>query len=220
MNTTGSTDQPRPLILIGGGGHCKSVIEAALSSGRAIEGILDVAERVGDDCLGVKVIGTDDDIARYAAGCDFVVTVGLIKDSSTRRRIRDLLRDCGGRLAPPVIASTACVSRFARIGHGTVVLHHASVNAGAEIGPGCIINTGAIVEHDACVERECHVSTGAIVNGACRIGERSFIGSGAVIANCLTISPRSIIGAGAVVVKDITAGGTYAGIPAKPLNDE
>lgn len=44
----------RPLILVCGGGHCKSVIEAAESAGFAIKGILDVAERIGDDVLGYK----------------------------------------------------------------------------------------------------------------------------------------------------------------------
>lgn len=65
----------RPLILVCGGGHCKSVIEAAESAGFAIKGILDVAERIGDDVLGYKIVGTDDDAALYAAECDFVVTV-------------------------------------------------------------------------------------------------------------------------------------------------
>lgn len=220
MSTTTNNEQSRPLMLIGGGGHCKSVIEAALSSGREIAGILDVAERIGGECLGVKIVGTDDDIARYAADCDFIVTVGFIKNPTTRSRIHNLIRDCGARLAQPVIASTAYVSAAACVGNGTVILHRATVNAGAAVGQGCIINTGAIIEHDACVGDECHVSTGAIVNGVCRIGECSFIGSGAVIANCVSIAPRSIVGAGAVVINDITAGGTYAGVPAKPLTHE
>ena len=46
----------RPLILIGGGGHCKSVIEAAGSTGREIKGILDLPEYLGSDCLGYKVV--------------------------------------------------------------------------------------------------------------------------------------------------------------------
>lgn len=45
----------KPIILIGGGGHCKSVIEAAESSGRAIAGILDMAENVGHEILGCKI---------------------------------------------------------------------------------------------------------------------------------------------------------------------
>ena len=55
----------RPLILIGGGGHCKSVIEAAESAGYSILGVLDMPEEVGKEILSTKVIGTDDDIPSY-----------------------------------------------------------------------------------------------------------------------------------------------------------
>lgn len=37
----------RPLILIGGGGHCKSVIDVAESAGYTILGILDMPEMLG-----------------------------------------------------------------------------------------------------------------------------------------------------------------------------
>ena len=113
----------RPLILVCGGGHCKSVIEAAESAGFAIKGILDVAERIGDDVLGYKIVGTDDDAALYAAECDFVVTLGFIKSSAVRNHIIDKLTAAGCRFAT-VVASTAHVSRHATLGEGTVVLQH------------------------------------------------------------------------------------------------
>lgn len=70
----------RPLILIGGGGHCKSVIEVAESAGYEIKGILDMPDEVGKEVLpGHKVIGTDDDIPQYVEECDFIITVGFIK---------------------------------------------------------------------------------------------------------------------------------------------
>ena len=70
----------KPLILIGGGGHCKSVIEAAESAGYNIMGILDIPEKVGETILSTKVIGTDDDIPSYVDKVEFVITVGFIKN--------------------------------------------------------------------------------------------------------------------------------------------
>ena len=67
------------LILIGGGGHCKSVIDVAEAAGYTILGILDRPEEVGKSVLGYEVIGTDDDMAKYADKADFIVTVGQIK---------------------------------------------------------------------------------------------------------------------------------------------
>ena len=66
----------RELILVGGGGHCKSVIEVAESAGRRIAGILDVSANVGKKVLGYDIIGTDDSIAEWAGKAEFVVTVG------------------------------------------------------------------------------------------------------------------------------------------------
>ena len=79
----------KPLILVGGGGHCKSVIEAAESMGLAIGGILDLLENVGGRILGYPVIGTDDDIPRLVSDFDFIVTLGFIKDPYLRIRLHE-----------------------------------------------------------------------------------------------------------------------------------
>lgn len=205
----------RPLILVGGGGHCRSVIEAAESAGLEIAGILDMPGSVGSDCLGYKVVGTDDDIPRLAAGHDFVVTLGFINNPVRRIAIHNLIIEAGGTLAT-VVASTARVSRHASVGQGTVILHHAMVNAGATVGMGCIINTGADIEHDVAVADHCHISTGATINGGCTIGSRTFVGSGATVINGIEIAPDTIVGAGAVVCRNLGPG-TYAGVPARKI---
>lgn len=203
----------KPLILVGGGGHCKSVIDVAESVGCPILGILDLPENVGRSILGYPVLGTDDDIPLFIDKSDFIVTVGFIKDPFLRLRIHDKIRLTGGHLAT-LIASTAYVSKHAQIGPGTVVMHHAFVNAGARIGSGCIINTFVNVEHDALIGDNCHISTGAMVNGDCIVGECSFLGSQSVMVNSTSIISGCIIGAGSVVCKNVLEKGIYSGNPA------
>ena len=204
----------RPLILIGGGGHCKSVIEVAESAGYEIKGILDMPDEVGKEVLpGHKVLGTDDEIPQYVEECDFIITVGFIKNPALRIKLYNKVKAAGGRLAT-IIASTAHVSKYAELGEGTVIMHHAFVNAGAKIGDNCIINTFVNIEHDAEVGNQCHISTGTMVNGECKIGENCFIGSQSVCANCIEISSDIIVGAGSVVRKSIRMKGIYAGNPA------
>ena len=204
----------RPLILIGGGGHCKSVIEVAESAGYEIKGIFDMPDEVGKEVLpGHKVIGTDDEIPQYVEECDFVITVGFIKNPALRFKLYNKVKAAGGRLAT-IIASTAYVSKYAELGEGTVIMHHAFVNAGAKIGDNCIINTFVNIEHDAVVGNQCHISTGTMVNGECKIGENCFIGSQSVCANCIEIASDIIVGAGSVVRKSIRMKGIYAGNPA------
>lgn len=201
------------LILVGGGGHCKSVIDVAESAGYNILGILDMPEAVGKYVLNYKVIGTDDDIPQYADKAEFIITVGFIKNPSTRVRIYDKVKQAGGKLAT-IVASTAHVSRYATLREGTVVMHQAVVNAGAKIGENCIINTFCNIEHDAVIGAQCHISTGTMVNGDCKVGERVFIGSQSVLANGITVGEDIVVGAGSVVRKSISEKGVYAGNPA------
>ena len=166
----------KPLVLLGGGGHCKSVIEVAESAGYRILGVLDMPEDIGKEILSTKVIGTDDDIPYYVDKAEFVITVGFIKSPATRIKLYNRVKEVGGKLAT-IIASTAYVSKYATIGEGTVVMHNAFVNAGAEVGNNVILNTFTNIEHDAVIGNHCHISTGAMVNGDCKVGERCFIGS-------------------------------------------
>lgn len=204
---------PKNLILIGGGGHCKSVIDVAESAGYNILGVLDMPEEVGKSVFDYKVIGTDDDIPQYADKAEFIITVGFIKNPAIRVRIYNKVKEAGGKLAT-IVASTGHVSRYATLGEGTVVMHQAVVNAGAQVGTNCIINTFCNIEHDAVIGDQCHISTGTMVNGDCKVGERVFIGSQSVLANGITVGEDIIIGAGSVVRKSISEKGVYAGNPA------
>lgn len=201
------------LILIGGGGHCKSVIDVAESAGYNILGILDMPEEVGKSVLNYKVIGTDEEIPQYADKAEFIITVGFIMNPSIRIRIYNKIKEVGGKLAT-IVASTAHVSRYATLGEGTVIMHQAVVNAGAKVGVNCIINTFCNIEHDAVIGDQCHISTGTMVNGDCKVGDRVFIGSQSVLANGIAIGEDIIVGAGSVVRKSISEKGVYAGNPA------
>lgn len=202
-----------PLVLLGGGGHCKSVIDVAESAGHTILGILDIPEDIGKSVLDYKVIGTDDDIPQYVGKAEFVITVGFIKNPAIRIKLYNKVKDAGGAFAT-VIASTAHVSKYASIGEGTVVMHHAMVNAGAKIGDNCIINTFANIEHDAQIGNQCHISTGTMINGECKVSDRCFIGSQSVLANCISVGEDIIVGAGSFVRKSISNKGVYSGNPA------
>lgn len=201
------------LILVGGGGHCKSVIDVAESAGYNILGILDMPEDMDKPILDYKVIGTDDDISQYVGKAKFIITVGFIKNPAIRIKIYNRIKEARGKFAT-IVASSAHVSRYATLGEGTVVMHHALVNAGAKVGVNSIINTFCNIEHDAVVGDQCHISTGTMVNGNCKIGDRVFVGSQSVLANGVTIGDDIIVGAASFVRKSITEQGIYFGNPA------
>lgn len=202
------------LILIGGGGHCKSVIDVAESAGFEILGILDVKEKIGVNICNYKVIGSDEDIVKYIDKSLFLITVGQIKNYSLREKLTQKVKDLGGKFAT-IVSKNAIVSKYSSIGEGSVIMHQAVVNAGAVVGIGCIINTFVNIEHDACVGDFSHISTGAIINGDCKIGKYNFIGSQSVISNGVTVSDRNIVSIGSVVKSNISITGIYSGNPAR-----
>lgn len=190
----------KPLILIGGGGHCKSCIDVIEASDQyVIKGILDLKPKLGEKILEYTIIGTNKDIPLLAKEKnDFFITVGDIGNPIKRIELFNLVISSGG-LLPTIISPTAYVSKYARIGAGTIVMHHAMINASAVVGKNCIINTNALIEHDAIIGDHCHISTGSIVNGGTKIGSRSFFGSGAVSKQYISIPEDSFIKANSIV---------------------
>lgn len=188
------------LVLVGGGGHCRSCIDVIEQQAEyCLLGVLDHALDVGDSVLGYPVLGGDDRIAALAAdGCAFLVTVGQIKTAAIRRALYQKIAAASGRFAT-VVSPLAYVSRHARIGPGSIVMHHAVVNACAEVGANVIVNSRALIEHDARIGDHCHIATAAVVNGGAVVGTASFIGSQSVLFQGATVAHDSVVGAGSVV---------------------
>jgi sugar O-acyltransferase (sialic acid O-acetyltransferase NeuD family) len=200
----------KPLLLIGGGGHCKSCIDVIEQEGKyKIAGIVDVIEKVGQTILGYPIIGTDDDLPRLVQQYkNVLITIGQIKSATIRIKIYEQLKQLGAEL-PVVVAPNAYVSNQAVIEEGTIIMHHALINAEAKIGLNCIINSKALVEHEAIIGKHCHISTGARVNGQTIVNSECFIGSGAILANNVQLTEKVIVSAGATVMKDIMRPGIY-----------
>jgi len=189
----------KKLILLGGGGHCKSSIDVIEQAGQYdIVGIIDHQEQLGELVLGYKVIGTDNDIESLAKkGNEFLITVGQIKSPNTRERLFNQLRQCSVKMAT-IISPRSYVSQYAKIGEGSIIMHDALVNASVSIGKNCIINTKALIEHDAIIGDHCHISTGAVINGGMNIKQGTFFGSNATGREYAASSEVDFIKAGAV----------------------
>jgi sugar O-acyltransferase (sialic acid O-acetyltransferase NeuD family) len=192
------------LILIGGGGHCRSCIEVIEAEGIwRIRGIVDIATRIGETVLGYRIIASDADLAALVGeDTAFLITIGQIGTAPRRVELFSYLYNANARLAR-VISPTAIVSRHAIILEGSIVMHHAVVNAGARVGRNCIVNTNALIEHDSVVEDHCHISTAAVVNGGATIRRGSFIGSNSMIREGVEIGADSIISAGERVMTSV-----------------
>jgi sugar O-acyltransferase (sialic acid O-acetyltransferase NeuD family) len=190
----------KQIILIGGGGHCRSCIDVIEGDNHfTIAGIIDVPEKVGQTIFGYLIIGSEEDLPEIVKTYKlYLISIGQIKSPDTRIEKYENIIGLGGAL-PVIISPAAHVSKHASIGEGTIVMHGAMVNAGASIGRNCIINTGAIIEHDVIMGDHCHISTGATINGGTVIKRGSFVGSNAVTKEYITIGEKSFIKANSLV---------------------
>ncbi len=188
------------IVLIGGGGHCQSVIDVIEQENKfKIAGIVDRPELLGTMVLGYEVIGNDENLEylaeKYKYAC---ICAGQIKTSSLRERLFSLAKKAGF-LLPCIISPRAYISKHSSIGDGSVIMHNALINAGVTVGNNCIINTKSLIEHNSVIEDNCHISTGAIINGGVIVGKNTFVGSQATTKESISICANSFIKAGSVV---------------------
>ncbi|QCU90479.1 acetyltransferase [Thiomicrorhabdus sediminis] len=208
-------DSKIPLLLIGGGGHCESVIDVIKKNNHFhIVGIVESDDSNIAEVNGIPVIGRDKDLpALIKTTRNCVVTIGQVGLDSVRQNLFAKVKSLGGIL--PVISSPlAHIAESACIGEGTVIMHHALVNSGAVIGRNCIVNSKALVEHHTKIGDFCHIATAAVINGDCDIGNNCFIGSSATIKQGVAISSETVIGAASYVHQSTQESGTYFGSPA------
>ena len=185
------------LLLIGGGGHCKSSIDVIETEGKyKIAGIVNQSGGSREQILGYDVLGDDVDLPElFKKYTIALIPVGQIKSADLRVKLYLQTQKIGFEL-PTGTSSRAYVSRFASLGVGTIVMHDALVNTGAKIGNNCILNTKSLVEHDGIVEDHCHISTSSIVNGGILVREQTFVGSNATKLDHIEIGEKNIVGGG------------------------
>lgn len=195
------------ILLIGGGGHCKAVIDVLESTAAwRIAGIVERRDAPIAEVMGYEVVGFDEDLPALRKRFSFaLVACGQIHSPQPRIRLFLALKDAGFTL-PAIVAPSAQVARSATIGEGTIVMHAACVGPSARVGANTIVNTRALIEHDAAVGSHSHVATAAVVNGGTKVGDRTLIGSGALCREGLTIGSDCLVAMGERVFKPLPDG--------------
>jgi sugar O-acyltransferase (sialic acid O-acetyltransferase NeuD family) len=190
----------KKIILLGGGGHCKSCIDVIENENKyKIIGIIDKKKNF---LLNYKVFAESYLNKKLIKNNYAFVTVGQIKNYKVRVRLFNRLKYLGFKI-PSIISPLAYISKHALIGQGTIVMHGAIVSAGAIIGNNCIINTNSLIEHDVVIGDHTHISTEATINGGVVIGNKVFVGSRSIIKDNISIGERSIVGAGLYIKKNL-----------------
>ena len=209
----------RKLLLIGGGGHCKSIIDVLEESEPVYSeiGIIDI-HNIGKKVMDYIVLGNDDDLQKLLKEgyTDAFISLGGIGNGAIRENHFLRIKSMGFNI-PNIVSSTATVSRNVVLGDGIFIGKKAVVNVGVTIGNNSIINTVAIVEHDCQIDSSVHISPGSVLSGGVTIGNYSHLGTNACVVQNIQIGKNVIVGAGSVVNKSLNNNIIAYGVPCREI---
>lgn len=186
------------LLVVGAGGHGRSVVEAAELSGQfEVVGLLDDSLPAGESVLGVPVLGPVVSMAHHQAGADQAIVA--IGNNTVREKLLQQLAAAAGFKLATVVHPRAIVSPSAVLGAGSAVMAGAIVGTEARLGVGSIVNCGAVVDHHATVKDFGHLGVNASMAGGTVLGRGAWMQAGAALGYGVRVAAGEVLLPGAVM---------------------
>lgn len=207
-------------VVIGSGGHARSVISLIKAQGHfQVAGVLSVESVVaaGEKICGVDLLGDLELLSDLSA--NGVVNAHLALGSGYERRKYSKLLWSQGFIIPKLIHPSALVDPTAVLEEGVQIFANTYIGPLVEIREGALINTGTVIEHETKIGAFTTVSPSVTVAGRSSIGSDVFVGVGANVADKLEIGDGATIGAGSTVLSNIQDGVLAFGTPALPKGE-
>ncbi len=204
-----------PLLVIGAGGHARVLIDIVEKQARyRVVGLLDDRTALrGTRLMGYPVLGGREVLDEPGAPSHAIIAIGAPRARSVWQ---EHLESRGFQLAV-LVHPSAQIGRDVSIGAGSVCMAMVAINSGARLGRGVIVNTSASIDHDCEIGPFAHIAPGARLAGGVRIGDRAHVGINACVIQSRSVGADATVGAGAAVIRDVAAGSTVVGVPARAI---
>lgn len=208
------------MIVVGAGGHARSVIGVLQDIGCRIAGTVADGVTPGEVFPGINWLGGLEQAKQVCLRLPTAAWVMAIGDNYHRLRIMHAIQDaCPEVVFPPVVHPSAVVSGDVMLEEGAVVMPGAVVMAGCRLGTGSLVNTRASLDHESVLADGASLAPGAITGGRVVIGRSSFVGSGAVLVQGVTVGADTVLGAGSLLLRDLPNGVIAYGHPAAIIRE-
>lgn len=187
------------LLIVGAGGHGRSVAEAVLAAGKyELVGFVDDAAPSLQHVWGLPVFGATADLASNREYAD--VAIVAIGNNRLREALQHRLYAAGFELAT-VVHPKAIVSPRAVVGAGCAIMAGAIVGTEAQLGTGVIVNCGAVVDHHCRVEDFGHLGVNAAMAGGSVLGRGAWMQAGAVLGYGVSVGGGVVLAPGEAINK-------------------
>lgn len=209
----------RRIVVLGAAGQARELAWYLRAVGDVCVGFVvsDVA-KLSDNDSHERVLGDESWIDAHLSEIDgFALGIG---SPGPRLSVAERLRARHPRVPWPAIVhpSATIDSQTVKLGEGVMVGAGAVLTVNVTLENWCMVNFGATIGHESRIGRGAVVNPGANVSGGVEIGEGVLVGAGAVILQYLRVGANARVGAGAVVTRNVGAGLTVVGVPARPTN--
>lgn len=205
-----------PVIIIGGGGHAKVVLDVLQLNNYTILGVADHKKPEWLNTKNISYLDSDEMILQQYQPETVLLAngIGSIGPNSKRERVFDFFCEMQYHFSN-VIHPSAIIAADVVIGEGCQVMAGAVIQPGCTLGRNALINTSASIDHDCVIGDHVHIAPGATLSGGILMENGVHIGTGAVLVQGVSIRKRATVGAGTVVINDVAAFSTVVGVPAR-----
>lgn len=211
----------RDLVIYGAGGFGRETALMIYQINRQtplwnLLGFYDDGKEKGLTIDGLPVLGSISDLNRHGKEMDVVLG---ISDPVIRRKLRSEISNTSLSF-PAVIHPSVMTGDLQRnsMGDGVIIAAGNFLTTNVHVKAFVIINFACTIGHDVTIGEFSSVMPGCSISGSVTLESEVMVGTGARILPGLTIGARSRVGAGAVVTKNVAAGLTVVGVPAKAIS--